>query len=348
MSSAKQLDAVNKDAGEGSSSSAAQAVAVTKPESANAPAERRSTLPPVLQFPLVAILSFSISSLGYSFINEFTQGELATVMRTLETPRELGIMTAWRLTELALGWFANFDSVDLAALNLLSHSPTFYLMTAFYNVSPKTAIAGLTVDVIASFVPFLLLRPLSAAHKSSSSTPNREIIADKPIAVLSTLLATFIYSVTLFLSYKTFLPGILVLYFIGIPTVEPLHSATTIYVSPLATALAAASGIAARSFIFTPLAATGRTEEDEKAAQFDPVTASLGETVWWNIWGYTTQTKVGVARTLALMVVTGINTTLQGYLTISGVEPTGAAIYASIWVAAAFFTGVGLGAVGEV
>ncbi|KAJ0109191.1 hypothetical protein J7T55_009522 [Diaporthe amygdali] len=344
MSSSKQVDAVDTDAGEGSSSS----LAVAKPESTAAPAERRSTLPPVLQFPLVAILSFSISSLGYSFINEFTQGELATIMRTLETPRELGIMTAWRLTELALGWFANFDSIDLAALNLLSHSPTFYLMAAFYNLSTKTAIAGLTVDVIASFVPFLLLRPLSAAHKSSSSTPNREIIADKPIQVLSTLLASFIYSVVLFLSYKTFLPGILVLYFIGIPTVEPLHSATSIYVSPLATTLALASGIAARSFIFTPLAATGRTEADEKAAQFDPVNASLGETLWWNIWGYTTQTKVGVARTIVLMVVTGINTTLQGTLTISGVEATGAAVYASIWVVAAFFTGVGLGAVGEV
>lgn len=221
-------------------------------------------------------------------------------------------------------------------------------MTAFYKVSPKTATAGLAVDVIASFVPFLLLRPLSAAHKSSSSTPNREIIADKPIQILSTLLASFIYSVTLFLSYKTFLPGALVLYFIGVPTVEPLHSATAIYVSPLASALAVASGIAARSFIFTPLTATGRTEADEKVAQFDPVTASLGETVWWNIFGYTTQTKVGVARTIALMVVTGINTTLQGALTISGVEATGAAIYASIWVAAAFFTGVGLGAVGDV
>lgn len=134
MSSAKQLDVVDTDAGEGPSSSAAQGVAVTKSESAAAPAERRSTLPPVLQFPLVAILSFSISSLGYSFINEFTAGELATVMRTLETPRELGIMTAWRLTELALGWFANFDSIDLAALNLLSHSPTVSLRASALGV----------------------------------------------------------------------------------------------------------------------------------------------------------------------------------------------------------------------
>lgn len=134
MSSAKQLDVVDTDAGEGPSSSAAQEVAATKPESAAAPSPRRSTLPRVLQFPLVAVLSFSISSLGYSFINEFTKGELATVMRTLETRRELGIMTAWRLTELALGWFANFDSIDLAALNLLSHSPVVSLRASGLGV----------------------------------------------------------------------------------------------------------------------------------------------------------------------------------------------------------------------
>lgn len=348
MSPAKQTELVATDAGEGPSSTAHSVPAMIEPETSNASTQRKSsTLPAVLRFPLVAILSFSISSLGYSFINEFTNGELATIMRTLDTSREVGIMAAWRLAELALGWFANFDSVDLAALNLLSHGPTFYLMAAFYSLSPKTAIAGLSVDVVASFVPFLLLRPLSVAHKASSSTPNREIIVDRQIGILSTLLAGFIYNVVLFLSYKTYLPTALVLYFEGIPTVEPANVTTAIYVSPLATALALVSGIAARSFIFTPVAATGHTEQDEKAAAFDPVEAGLGETLWWNIWGYTTQTKVGILRTVVAMAVTGVNTWLSCTMTISGVESTGAATYASVWVIAAFFTGLGLAIVGE-
>lgn len=221
-------------------------------------------------------------------------------------------------------------------------------MAAFYNLSPKTAIAGLSVDVIASFVPFLLLRPLSGAHKASSSTPNREIIVDRQIGILSTLLAGFIYNVVLFLSYKTYLPAALVLHFEGIPTIEPVNDAQAIYVSPLATALALVFGLAARSFIFTPVAATGRTEQDEKAARFDPVEAGLGETLWWNIWGYTTQTKVAIARTVVVMAITGINTWLSVAKTISGVESIGAAYYASVWVVAAFFTGLGLGVVGEV
>lgn len=121
MSPTSRVDAVEPDVGEGPSS-AAPVAAVTKRDD-TAPVPRNSGLPAMLRFPIVAILSFSISSMGYSFINEFTKGELATIVRTMETPRELGIMTVWRLTELALGWFANFDSVDLAALNFLSHSP---------------------------------------------------------------------------------------------------------------------------------------------------------------------------------------------------------------------------------
>lgn len=216
-------------------------------------------------------------------------------------------------------------------------------MTAFYNLDPKTALAGLAVDVAASFVPFLLLRSLSDAHKAGSSTPNREIILDRSIQLLSTLLASFIYNVSLFLSYNVYLRPALVLYFEGIHTVEPSQNSLII----LGT-LALASGIAARTFIFTPLAATGRTEEDEKHARFDAIDASLWETFWWNVWGYTTQTKVGIVRTLAVVAVTGINTYVQCALTISGVDSQGAVAYSIVWAAAAFFAGVGLGFVGEV
>lgn len=215
-------------------------------------------------------------------------------------------------------------------------------MTAFYNLSPKTALAGLAVDVVAGFVPFLLMRPLSGAHGGSALAHNHEILADRSIAILSTLLATFIYGVVLVFSYNTYLRSALILHFEGIYTIEPSQTALVIL-----TSLVVLSGIAARSFIFTPLAATSRTEQDEKTAQFDPVEASLRETVWWNLWGYTSQTKVGIVRTVALMAVTGINTYLQCALTISGVESSGAAIYGLVWTLAAFFACLGLGFVGE-
>lgn len=215
-------------------------------------------------------------------------------------------------------------------------------MTAFYNLNPKTALAGLAVDVAASFIPFTLLRSLSQAHKADTSIPNREIIVDRPILMLSTLFASAIYSVSLFLSYKVYLRTALVLHFEGIHTIEPSQSSLIIL-----TTLALFSGFAARSFVFTPIAATGRTAEDEKHARFDAVEAGLLETFWWNVWGYTTQTKVGIARTLAVVAITGINTYLQSAITISGVDSQGAVAYAAAWSVAAFLGGVGLGFIGE-
>lgn len=218
----------------------------------------------------------------------------------------------------------------------------FYLMTAFYKINHQTALAGLAVDVTASFLPFALLRSLSKAHKADASLANRELIVDKPILVLSSLLASLVYAFTLVLSYQTYVRPALVLYFEGIPTVAPSRDSLASLV-----ALATVAGVSARSFIFTPLAATGWTAEDEKHAQFDAVRAGLKETFWWNVWGYTTQTKVGIVRTLAVVAVTGINTYLQCALTISGVDGQGAATYASAWALASFLAGVGLGFVGE-
>lgn len=141
MPSKQVLDVVESVAGEGSSSGAPSSSAVAKVADA-VPTPRKSQLSSTLGFLAVVTVSFSISSLGYSFINEFTRGELATVMRTSDKREEIAVMTAWRFFELALGWFANFDSIDLAALNLLSHSPTVSLREREFGLRAITVRNG--------------------------------------------------------------------------------------------------------------------------------------------------------------------------------------------------------------
>lgn len=196
--------------------------------------------------------------------------------------------------------------------------------------------------MLSTFVPFQLLRPLSSAHAGAKNAANREILTDIPIQIYTTILAAAIYSLTLFSAYKTYLPTALVLYFKGLPSIAPAYTTNFLATLPVTVAF----GIAARTFIFTPFVGTGETAEDGKLAEFDPATATLGETLAWNIWGYTTREKVVILRTFVAMVVTGVNTYLQTYMTIGGVESYGAVVYAGAWVAAAFLTGVGLGFVG--
>ncbi|KAI1074345.1 hypothetical protein F5B20DRAFT_574162 [Whalleya microplaca] len=315
---------------------AALAAAASSPEAPSA------KIPKALHFPLVLLLSLAMSQLGYSMTWPWTKGELTAHVRLLSVWADVLLVTGWRIFELGLGWYGNYDGYDLTALNLLSHGPPLYLLYAFYGTPASALLLTLAVETIATYVPFRLLRPLSTAHASPSTAPNAEIVTDRPIALLTTLLAGAIYSVTLSFAYATYLPRFLVVYFAGLPSVASAHDTTFVALLPMTLVL----GLAAHTFIFTPAEASPNTPDDEKE-EFDPVEASLAETVRWNVWGWSAQTRVVVQRTALLMGITGVNTFLQTSLTIRGVEPAGAAAWSSVWVLAAAVTGLALGAVGS-
>jgi hypothetical protein len=218
-----------------------------------------------------------------------------------------------------------------------------YLLGTFYNISPTTVLSSLVIDSITTYVPFRLLRPLSPAHAASKrygSVPNRDIVTDFSVQTYTTLLAAAIYSVTLYAAYASYLPVYLVTYFENIPSVAAAHAATPISLLPLTLAL----GLAAKSFIFTPAAAVSNAP----AMPLDTEGASFSETFWYNVWGYSKRTKVVVKRTVALMLVSGVNTFVQTFATLQGVEATGAAGYSAVWILASGLTGLALGVVSAV
>lgn len=242
--------------------------------------------------------------------------------------------------ELALGWFGNYDGYDLAALNVLSRGPSLYLLSAFYRTPATALLTSLTIETVSTYIPFRLLRSLSTARADPSSTPNAELLTDKPIALLTSLLSGAIYTVTLFAAYMTYLPECLIKYFATLPSLTAAHEATYIQLLPVTMTL----GFAATSFIFTP----SEGEDPDGPRGFDPERATLGQTVWWNVWGYSARAKVVIKRTVVLMLITAVSTTLQTTLTLRGTEVYGAAAWASVFVFAAAVTGFSLGIVGGV
>jgi hypothetical protein len=56
-----------------------------------------SKIPKPIQFPLVVILSFSLSALGYSLTHSWTKGVLAAHARNLDTWAEFGGLVGWRV-----------------------------------------------------------------------------------------------------------------------------------------------------------------------------------------------------------------------------------------------------------
>ncbi|KAI1267424.1 hypothetical protein F5Y18DRAFT_337536 [Xylariaceae sp. FL1019] len=304
----------------------------------------QSWIPKQAQFPLVAILSMAISTIGTSLVWPFTKGVLAAHARPITSWPELVAIIGWRLFELALGWFGDYDGYDITALNLLTHVPPLYLLFAHYDTPALPILLTLSVETIATYIPWHLMRSLSRAHAKPATAPNADILTDTPITLLTTLLAGAIYSVALLFAYATYLPTYLVLYFNDLISVVRAHDTNYIGLLPVTLIL----GFAARTFIFTPATSAKRTEADEKNEAFDPVKASLKDTVWWNVWGWSTQAKVAIRRTALLCAATGLNTFLQTRLTVNGVETAGAAAWSSVWVLASAVTGLALGAVGSV
>jgi hypothetical protein len=208
-----------------------------------------------------------------------------------------------------------------------------------------TVLSALFIDIVSAAVPFYLLRPLSAVHTPSAAAklPNRELLDVVP-QLYTSALSVGIYEVILVLSSRYLLPRVLVLYFYNLRNINPAYAASWVGVLPITVVF----GVAASTFIFAPFATTGHVMEDDKNAAFDPAHASLGEKVWWNVWGYTAKTKVVIRRTAVVMLVSAASTYLSSTQTLYRVDSAGAAIYAGVWASAALLTGVGLGFVGSV
>jgi hypothetical protein len=143
--------------------------------------------------------------------------------------------------------------------------------------------------------------------------------------------------VTLFSAYTIYLPVYLVTYFANLHTIAAAHNASHITLFPISLVL----GLGARSFIFTPATAVS-----SRGMVFNPETATLAETLWYNVCGYSSRTKMVITRTVTLMLLSGVNTFVQTFVTMEGVEVRGALGYSAVWVVAGGVTGVALGFVG--
>lgn len=75
---------------------------------------RKSQIPKSLQFPLVVVLSFSLSSLLYSLVAEVGAGDLAAISIHTESWLDVAGLLAWKTVLLAVCWFGGFDGMRLS------------------------------------------------------------------------------------------------------------------------------------------------------------------------------------------------------------------------------------------
>jgi hypothetical protein len=74
-----------------------------------------SKLPASLRFPLVIILSLSISTLAYTTVADLTDRELSSVSRSLNEWWHPIAALAWRAITLAVAWYNNYDGTVISS-----------------------------------------------------------------------------------------------------------------------------------------------------------------------------------------------------------------------------------------
>ncbi|KAE8350193.1 hypothetical protein BDV28DRAFT_139595 [Aspergillus coremiiformis] len=331
--------------------SAVTATADTAAEE-TASALRQSTqlerIPQPARFVLVVLSSLALSAGFFSLTSGATLGELGDVSRHLEAWWEVGGLTVWKAVEVGLTWVLGFDGRDVLSFFFLTHLPTYALLASFYNIRPTTVLISCGITLFSTSVPFILLRkPTSVhdlSHAPSGAVSNRSILQDRATTIYTTVAATSILTVVLYLSYATWLPAQLVLHFVNIPDISTVHAGPaglpTLFVALLP------AGWAARDFLFVSSAgavASKKTDTTEKkfvSHEGEYLVCGVYRQTWGRL---SPKTRILASRTVLLAVVLVSNTIVQLAGTVEGISMKGASIWGSVWAVAIFAVGLTFG-----
>ncbi|PYH90124.1 hypothetical protein BO71DRAFT_388245 [Aspergillus ellipticus CBS 707.79] len=301
-------------------------------------------IPPAVRFTLAVFSSLALSSTLFTLTTGLTLGELSRVSKHLDTWPEVGGLMAWKAVEVGLTWILGYDARDVLTLTLLTHLPTYTLLTTFYTIRPTTTLTSYLIILISTTLPFLLRNP-SPTTSLLSTHKNRSILQDGPTTVYTTVAATAIFTVTLYISYATpWLPQTLVVHFQDLPDISAVHAGPAGLPGLFMGLLPA--GLAVRDFLFVSSAgvAADETPVTKKKKGGKKEEAKDGEyliqTVYRNTWGtLSRKTQVLVSRTVVLAALLLGNTVVQVAGTVNGADAEGAAAWGGVWAVAAAVTG---------
>jgi hypothetical protein len=221
-------------------------------------------------------------------------------------------------------------ATELASLTLLAQVPRYFLLTNFYAVPAVVSLASLGIELANTVLPISLARYVW----ETKTTPKTHIMNESKIITLSTTVcASMIYSLAVYISLHTWLPAHLAVHFDGLKDLSYARTVNTIALMVVLLPV----GYAARRFVLVPAASYALAAK----AKFDPKAATLKETVAWNFWvGFTEKTKVIIHRTAVVILVGGLNTWIQTAVTLEGVDNRGGLDWALAWNSATAVVGL--------
>lgn len=219
---------------------------------------------------------------------------------------------------------------DVLALNGHVQIPTYVFLGHFYRIRPTTILTVLGISQLSAAVPFFIFASDSAIRSTPiSSRPF--MVRDKLIAVYTTVLATAVYTVTIYTSYATWIPKFLIVHFDGLPDLRVAHQGAGGLVPMFMSFLFV--GYFAREFLF--VGSAGHPDTDEQGPRYKEKRGEmLVSSVYRRTWvPLPLRTKILISRTFVMTTMTMANTVVQLLGTVNGADLTGALGWAGIWAA---------------
>ena len=227
----------------------------------------------------------------------------------------------------------------------LTHLPTYTLLSSFYKIRPTTILVAYAITLFSNTIPFVFFRRSASvhdlAHAPSSAVSNRNILQDRPTAIYTTIAATSIFTVALYVSYATWLPAQLVVHFENIPDISLTHAGPAglpvLFFSLLP------AGWAAKVFLFVSSAGVPSTSDSgsEKSWQQGEYLACA---LYRKTWGaLPAKARVLIQRTFTSATLIVASTIVQLVGTIKGANVEGATAWGAIWAVATLAVGLTFG-----
>ncbi|KAF1832877.1 hypothetical protein BDW02DRAFT_590082 [Decorospora gaudefroyi] len=308
----------------------------------------RSRLPPVLRVPILISLNMGINALLWEFTSNFLTPELGAISKV---PNEGDVTSfyspvariAMRWLTVCMTWYLNYDFYDVSALTVLTYAPFTYLLTTFYEISSLTAAANICIEILSFAVPTYLLRSRSVVHKANAPLRNRFLLNSTQVQISSSLLATGVYVVVIWGGLRSGYLNLFLVRHFDIPTLEAAHLETPVSI----VMKIIVAGVAAKAFLLNPsFAAQPLSGTQTPAEDFDPATATLPETIEYNLYNSDKRKRTLVQQTVILNAFLFVGT-VQRCMTLNGTELMGASGYAGVWVVANMVIALWYGWVGD-
>ncbi|KAJ5625812.1 hypothetical protein N7510_002121 [Penicillium lagena] len=299
---------------------------------------RVNDMPAASRFGLCVLSSLIISSVLYKLTASITVDDFARVSKNPEKPWEILGLIAWRIVEIGLVWIMMFDPNDIWAYFFVTHMPTYYILIFFYRVRASSAVSSFAILLVSTTFPLVathglptMLKNRLASLEPPSTVANRGILRDWLTCFYTTIAATSVFYVVMYLNAATWMDSFLLAHLESLRTIRAAQSDHTCGASChlLVFLVMLPVGYFLREFLFyKPLDSPPDDTEKPANRQGEYLIVSLRRKTWGKL---PAKTRALVSRTLILTTGVLLNTIVQVLGTFDRVDFLGSFAWGGVW-----------------